>query len=99
MNRRFWLALVGQNFGNRYKLTKFFDCGTFGGVFEADEIVANQFLRKVAIKLMLVEEDDADLQAAQLRELKTVMNLSHPYLLTCFTWEQAEINGMNFFGW
>lgn len=47
---------------------------------------------------MLVEEDDADLQAAQLRELRTVMNLSHPYLLTCFTWEQAEINGMDFFG-
>jgi|GEM_PF-4256021 len=93
MNRRFWLGLVGQTFGDRYTLTKFLGCGTFGGVFAADEVVANQLLRQVAIKLMLVEEDDADLQAAQLRELKTVMNLSHPYLLTCFTWAQAEVNG------
>ncbi|MCT7978924.1 hypothetical protein [Laspinema olomoucense] len=82
MDRRFWKKMVGDQFNNKYHLVKFIDSGTFGGVFLANEMIADHLIRQVALKIFLVDTSQLDSQIAKLR---LAIRLKHPHLLDCYS--------------
>jgi serine/threonine protein kinase len=84
MDKRFWKKMVGDQFNNKYHLVKFIDSGSFGGVFLANEVIADRLIRQVALKIFLIETSQLDLQIAELRLATT---LKHPHLLDCYSSE------------
>lgn len=46
-----WGMLEGENIDGKYYLKRLLGSGSYGGVFLADEVVADQCLREVAVKL------------------------------------------------
>ncbi len=94
-SEKYWKKLVRQWFNQKYLLKKFLGLGGYGAVFQADEIIADRFIRKVAIKVMGIEPDGLDFQIS---ELQLAAKLQHPHLISCFTPEQGEINGEIFLG-
>ncbi|UCJ13808.1 MAG: GUN4 domain-containing protein [Phormidium sp. PBR-2020] len=84
MDRRFWKKMVGEQFNHKYHLVQFIDSGSFGGVFLANEVIADRVIRQVALKIFLVETSQLDLQIA---ELRLATRLKHPHLLDCFSSE------------
>ena len=84
MDRRFWKRMVGEQFNHKYHLVQFIDSGSFGGVFLANEVIADRVIRQVALKIFLVETSQLDLQIA---ELRLATRLKHPHLLDCFSSE------------
>ena len=94
-SERYWKKLVREWFNQKYLLKKFLGLGGYGAVFQADEVIANRFIRKVAIKVMGIEPDELDLQIS---ELQLAAKLQHRHLINCYTPEQGEINGETFLG-
>ncbi|UCJ13810.1 MAG: GUN4 domain-containing protein [Phormidium sp. PBR-2020] len=84
MDRRFWKKMVGEQFNHKYHLVQFIDSGSFGGVFLANEVIADRVIRQVALKIFLVETSQLDLQIA---ELRLATRLKHPHLLDCYSSE------------
>ncbi|NMG60736.1 hypothetical protein E1H12_20035 [Geitlerinema sp. P-1104] len=84
MDRRFWKKMVGEQFNQKYHLIKFIDSGSFGGVFLANEVIADRVIRQVALKIFLVETPQLD---RQIDELRLAICLKHPHLLDCYSSE------------
>jgi len=76
--------MVGEQFNHKYHLVQFIDSGSFGGVFLANEVIADRVIRQVALKVFLVETSQLDVQIA---ELRLATRLKHPHLLDCFSSE------------
>ncbi len=85
--------LEGQWVNGQYHLKKLLGAGSYGVVFQADEVVGNRLVREVAIKLISPNDDDRDLQ---LQELIDAVNLDHPNLVRCFTSGLVKLNGVEF---
>lgn len=82
MNFYLWGLLEGEWVDGKYHLQKLLGSGGFGGVFLAHEVVADDLIDQVAVKLIQV---DAGNQNTQLKELKAARKLKHPNLLQGFT--------------
>jgi hypothetical protein len=81
MNIALWKQFEGRYLENTYRLTRILGVGGFGGVFLADHVVENRFIRHVAVKLI---PSDPDQMQLQLNELVSATTLQHPHLLQCF---------------
>jgi formylglycine-generating enzyme required for sulfatase activity len=95
MNIQFWRLLEGQSFNAKYKLKKLLGFGAYGGVFLADEVIGNTFMRTVALKVILIDPDRRD---SQIKELQISTTLNHAHILRCFTSEIGNPNGMDCLG-
>ena len=73
-------GLVGQTLGGKYRLTRYIGKGGFGAVFEAQELLADEFIAQRAVKLVELPEDRAGI-ASVVREVKALENLRHPNLV------------------
>ena len=71
----------GEVVEGKYHLVKFLGAGGFGGVFLADHVVNDRFLRKVAVKLMFQEPGNIE---RQMGELQIAIALRHKGLLECY---------------
>ena len=89
MNTGLWRVFEEQTIDGKYALLKLLGVGSYGGVFLADEVVADRLIRQVAVKLM---ETDPAGQDAQMRELIAAANLDHPGLLRSFTCGLCKLN-------
>ncbi len=81
MDTNFWRLLEGQVVDNKYHLNRFLGSGAYGGVFAADEVVADRLVRRVAVKFMEQRPDRLD---SQMDELIAASTLSNANLLRCF---------------
>ena len=95
MNIQFWRLLEGQSFNAKYKLKKLLGFGAYGGVFLADEVIGNTFMRTVALKVILIDPDRRD---SQIKELQISTTLNHTHILRSFTSELGKHNGMDCLG-
>ena len=86
-----WNLLSGTIIGNSYYLKKVLGAGAFGGVFLADHIVNNQRIAEVAVKMII-----ADGTQNQLNELLAGTNLDHPNLLRYLGGGQCHFQGTDF---
>ncbi|HLJ55457.1 MAG TPA: right-handed parallel beta-helix repeat-containing protein [Chthonomonadaceae bacterium] len=84
-----WRVFEEQVVDGKYVLRRLLGVGSYGGVFLADEVVADRLIRQVAVKLM---ETDEARQAAQMQELIVAANLDHPHLLRSITCGACELN-------
>jgi serine/threonine protein kinase len=82
MSRQYWKTLVGKKFNSKYHLVKFLNSGSSAGVFMADEVVQDRFVRQVAIKIFLT--NNARL-GQQISELQRATTLRHPHILECYS--------------
>ncbi|PNW27261.1 UNVERIFIED_CONTAM: hypothetical protein BEN50_03265 [Euhalothece sp. KZN 001] len=92
MNLIIYKTLEGQWLSNQYYLKEMLGYGGFGAVFQADDVVGDQLLREVAVKV-IAPLDDAKRQQQQLEELRAAITYNHPHLLRCFS--AGEFNFMN----
>ncbi len=88
MQARIWRELEGETIDGKYHLQRLIGTGSFGAVFQADEVVADRLIRQVAIKLIEPSLEHAD---AQFAELIAASNLDHPALLRGITTGQSRI--------
>ena len=89
LNSGLWRVFEDQTVDGKYVLLKLLGVGSYGGVFLADEVVADRLIRQVAVKLM---ETNPAGQDAQMKELIAAANLDHPGLLRSFTCGLCELN-------
>lgn len=89
MNTGLWRVFEEQTVDGKYFLQRLLGVGSYGGVFLADEVVADRLIRQVAVKLM---ETEAAGQDAQVQELIAAANLDHPGLMRSFTCGLCELN-------
>jgi nitrous oxidase accessory protein NosD len=82
----------GQVVDGKYHLLRLLGTGSYGGVFQADEVVADRLIRQVAVKLIEPDEADPD---GQMQELIAAANLDHACLLRCYTPGQCQLNGLS----
>ncbi len=94
-NEQLWRMLTGECVNGQYHLKKLLGVGSYGAVFQADEVVGDRLIRQVAVKLISPDGDDKN-RDRQLQELITAVNLDHPNLVRCFTSGLAEIKGFEF---
>ncbi|MFM6453645.1 MAG: serine/threonine-protein kinase, partial [Planktothrix sp.] len=93
MNKQLlWRMLEGKVINNQYYLNKLLGAGGFGGVFLADEVIRDKFIRQVAIKLIIYDNNNE----GQLNELIAATNLQHPNLIRCFYGSECNLNGADF---
>jgi serine/threonine protein kinase len=90
-NHLFFKMLEGQNIDNKYYLKSLLGVGGFGGVYLADEVVRDRKIRSLAVKLIITDNPDK-----QLEELIISTTLKHPNLLDCYTCGESKINGTDF---
>jgi len=90
-----WKSLEGELFTYKYYLKKLLGVGGFGAVFSADEVIGDQVIREVAVKVMQVDPDN---KKRQLDELIISTKLKHFALLNCISPEQAEIEKVECWG-
>lgn len=90
-NQLLFKMLEGQNIDNKYYLNKLLGSGGFGGVYLADEVVRDRLIRTVALKLIITDNPDK-----QLDELIFSTTLNHPNLISCFTCGECNLNGADF---
>ncbi len=81
MNKSWWQQFEGRTIENKYVLQRLLGTGGFGAVLEADHVVEGTFVRRVAVKLIVSDEEQMQ---RQLLELVASSTLRHPSLLTCF---------------
>ena len=90
----FWISLLkdanGQNsiVDGKYHLKEFLGSGGEGAVYRADEVILDEPVRSVAVKLHLKENDNLEQQK---RQIKIILNISHPHLIRCFTAGQCKL--------
>ncbi|MGC9504355.1 hypothetical protein [Baaleninema sp.] len=80
--------LEGAVIDNKYRLRELLGAGGFGAVFLADEVVRDNFMRQVAVKII----PDNDNQ--QLIELMEATRLDHPHLIRSHTAGESGFNGI-----
>ncbi len=90
-NYLFFKMLEGQNIDNKYYLKSLLGAGGFGGVYLADEVVRDRKIRSLAVKLIITDNPDK-----QLEELIFSTTLQHQNLITCYTCGESKINGTDF---
>lgn len=88
-----WQLLVGQMADGKYHLQRLLGFGSFGGVFLASEVVNDQEIRQVAVKLILPIQGS---QERQMQELIAASRLDHPNILRCFVSGQCQLAGTSF---
>ncbi|UCJ13811.1 MAG: protein kinase [Phormidium sp. PBR-2020] len=81
--------LEGAVIDNKYHLRELLGAGGFGAVFLADEVVRDNLLRQVAVKII----PDNDNQ--QLIELMEATRLDHPYLIRSHTAGESGFNNIS----
>ncbi len=81
MNKSWWQQFEGRTIENKYVLQRLLGAGGFGAVLEAEHVVEGTFVRRVAVKLIVSDEEQMQ---RQLVELVAASTLRHPSLLTCF---------------
>ncbi len=79
----FWRTFEGTPFSEKYHLKRFLGEGQFGGVFAADEVLADRHIREVAIKIFNPLRPIALDELVQ--ELQQVMALKHSHLIDCYS--------------
>jgi|SanBayMetagenome_1026888.scaffolds.fasta_scaffold11119_1 tetratricopeptide (TPR) repeat protein len=84
--------LEGKVINNQYYLNKLLGAGGYGGVFLADDVIRDKFIRQVAIKLITPDNNNE----GQLNELIAATNLQHPNLIRCFYGGESSLNGADF---
>lgn len=90
----FWISLLkdanGQNsiVDGKYHLKEFLGSGGEGAVYRAHEVILDEPVRSVAVKLHLKENDNLEQQK---RQIKIILNISHPHLIRCFTAGQCKL--------
>src|SRR5689334_700437 len=94
MTSGLWRVFEEQTIDQKYVLQKLLGTGSYGGVFLADEVVADRLIRQVAVKLMETNETARD---AQVRELIAAVNLDHSCMLRSFTCGLCELNRIPLF--
>jgi len=95
MSDLLWRMLETENIDAKYYLQKLLGSGSYGGVFLADEVVGDHFIRQVAVKLITPDADKQN-RTKQLQELIAAVNLEHPNLVRCFVPGQCTIKGCDF---
>ncbi|MGI0479732.1 protein kinase domain-containing protein [Geminocystis sp. CENA526] len=90
-NQILFRMLEGQNIDNKYYLKSLLGTGGFGGVYLADEVVRDRFIRELAVKLIITDNPDK-----QLDELIFSTTLKHPNLLDCYTCGECTLNNFEF---
>jgi serine/threonine protein kinase len=90
-NQLLFKMLEGQNIENKYYLNKLLGSGGFGGVYLADEVVRDRLIRTVALKLIITDNPDK-----QLDELIFSTTLEHPNLINCYTCGECKLNNIEF---
>jgi serine/threonine protein kinase len=88
-----WQPFVGQVIDNKYHLLSLLGVGAYGGVYRAADVVNDQELRQVAVKL--IAGDRVSLER-QMQELRAVSQLAHPNILTCYVSSQCRLGGHSF---
>jgi serine/threonine protein kinase len=86
-----WSTLEGQVVDGRYHLDHLLSSGSYGGVFAADEVVADKMMRRVAIKLIT---PDPEYPERQMEELVLATSMDHPNILRCFSPGACSLNGI-----
>ncbi|KPQ39584.1 MAG: serine/threonine protein kinase [Phormidium sp. OSCR] len=81
--------LEGAVIDNKYHLRELLGAGGFGAVFLADEVVRDNLLRQVAVKI--IPDDDNQ----QLIELMEATRLDHPYLIRSHTAGESGFNNIS----
>lgn len=76
------------DFNSKYRLKKYLGSGSYGLVFLADEVIADRWMRQVALKIFRSDRAPAD---SILRELQLVCSFNHDYILRCFAPEQGSL--------
>ncbi|MFB8796445.1 MAG: bifunctional serine/threonine-protein kinase/formylglycine-generating enzyme family protein [Microcoleus sp.] len=89
---RFWRKLQGETVNNEYYLQEYLGCGAYGAVYKADQVIIDQFIREIAIKLIALEEDETKAKK-QLNELIAAANLLHENIIRSYTVGLCEIKG------
>ncbi len=84
-----WEFLEGQLVDGKYRLQKLLGSGGFGAVFHAEEVVAGQVTRNVAVKLI---PQDPEHLAEQMQEVVAAASLDHPSLVRCFAPGEATLH-------
>ncbi len=82
-------------FTPKYRLKQLLGEGNHGAVFLADDIVGDQVMRSVAIKIF---SHGNDLREQTINELQTAISLKHPGLLESFSPEQGWLKGIECLG-
>jgi eukaryotic-like serine/threonine-protein kinase len=82
--------LVGNTI-NQYRLKQLLGTGGFGGVYLADEVVRDKVIRQVAVKVIVSDGTDR-----QLNELIAATTLRHSHLLEAYTAGDCELLGNEF---
>ncbi len=95
MSDLLWRMLESENIDAKYYLQKLLGSGSYGGVFLADEVVGDHFIRQVAVKLITPDADQQN-RTKQLQELIAAVSLEHPNLVRCFVPGQCTIKGCDF---
>src|ERR1700722_19535193 len=88
-----WQLLVGQVVDNKYHLLQVLGSGAYGRVFLASDVVNDQEVRRVAVKLI---QPDQGRQERQMEELIAAVRLNHPNILRCYVSAQCELQGLPF---
>lgn len=89
----YWKPFEGQCVEKSFYLRELLGHGTFGGVFRADHLIEDRFIRSVALKLIRIERDETGQTTIdrELSELIAAANLHHPHLVSCFHAGSAEV--------
>ena len=89
-----WNTLEGEVIDGKYHLSRLIASGGFGGVFEADEVVADQLIRHVAIKFISPNDE---LAGRQIQELALAASLDHNGLIRSFSPGQCIVQNIVLF--
>lgn len=90
-NQVLFQMLVGENIENKYYLKSLLGTGSFGGVYLADEVIRDRCIRELAVKIIITDNPDK-----QLDELIFSTTLEHPNLINCYTCGECELNNFEF---
>jgi formylglycine-generating enzyme required for sulfatase activity len=92
-NDRNYKNFENTEFNRKYFLRNFKGSGAYGAVFLAQELAGRFKIRDVAIKAIR-----KDLSKSQdiVKELKIAINLEHPNLVNCITYEQGRLCNKNY---
>ena len=83
-NAMLYQMMEGQQI-NQYHLESLLGAGGFGGVFAASEVVRDQVLRQLAIKIIPSNDNQ------QLKELIAAVNLEHDHLIRSYSAGECKI--------
>lgn len=72
---------VSQRIAGKYVLDRFIGSGTYGTVWAATSVVADQIMHQCALKLMIVDPTGLD---SQLAELRQSLQFRHDNIVQCY---------------